>query len=102
MGSFCYMLAVICVLYCQDSVYRLNAIVATTFICFAVHQLVTPNAIRKVLGGRPTDTKTLTPEQIEKAMAEIMAMEKELLGETNAEEGTDNDSALPPAQPNTE
>lgn len=90
------MLAVICVLYCQDSVYRLNAVVAATFICFAVHQLVTPNAIRPELGGPPTDTKKLTPEQIEKAMAEIMAMEKELLGETEAApvESTENGSAL--------
>lgn len=78
------MLAVICVLYCQDSVYRLNGVVATTFICFAVHQLVTPNAIRKDLSGPPTDTKKLTPEQIDKAMAEIMAMEKELLDESSA------------------
>lgn len=90
------MLAVVCVLYCQDSVYRLNAIVATAFICFAVHQLVTPNAIRKDLGCPPKDTKKLTPEQIDKAMEEIMAMEKDLLDTTApAAEETNDDSALP-------
>lgn len=41
-GTIFYILAAICVLYCQDSIYRLNSIISTVFMFVALHQIITP------------------------------------------------------------
>lgn len=45
MSSFCYVMAMICVLYCQDSLYRLNAIIASMFIVIALQQFFMPKML---------------------------------------------------------
>lgn len=41
--SYClYTLAVISVLYCQESVWRLSYLIAFTFVLLALHQLISP------------------------------------------------------------
>lgn len=37
-----YILAAICIIYCQDSVYRLNAVISTAFVFIALHQIFAP------------------------------------------------------------
>lgn len=54
--SLFYLLAVICVLYCQESIYRLNAVIPVMFMVVAIHQLVMPKFTPSVA--------TLTPDQI--------------------------------------
>lgn len=36
------MLSAGCILYCQESMYRLNAIICTVFIILSLHQILTP------------------------------------------------------------
>lgn len=40
-------MAIICVLYCQDSLYRLNAIISGVFIIIALQQLFMPKMMPK-------------------------------------------------------
>lgn len=40
-------MAIICVLYCQDSLYRLNAIISGMFIIIALQQLFMPKMQEK-------------------------------------------------------
>lgn len=47
MCSLCYMMAIICVLYCQDSLYRLNAIIASIFVIIALQQFFMPKMLVK-------------------------------------------------------
>lgn len=47
MCSLCYMMAIICVLYCQDSLYRLNAIIASVFVIIALQQFFMPKMLVK-------------------------------------------------------
>lgn len=47
MCSLCYMMAIICVLYCQDSLYRLNAIIASIFVIIALQQFFMPKKLVK-------------------------------------------------------
>ena len=41
-SGFFYMGAILCVLYCQDSVFRLSYVIAGTFILITLHQLLAP------------------------------------------------------------
>lgn len=47
MSSLCYVMAIIAVLYCQDSLYRLNAIISSMFIIIALQQLFMPKLLAK-------------------------------------------------------
>lgn len=47
MSSLCYVMAIIAVLYCQDSLYRLNAIISSMFIIIALQQLFMPKLLVK-------------------------------------------------------
>ncbi|KAL5277878.1 PGAP1 family protein [Megaselia abdita] len=38
LGSVLYVCAVICIIYCQDSVYRLNGVISSVFLVMTVHQ----------------------------------------------------------------
>ena len=41
-SSLCYIAAVICVLYCQESIFRLNYVIGGVFSTIALHQLLAP------------------------------------------------------------
>lgn len=41
------MMAIICVIYCQDSLYRLNAIIASIFVIIALQQFFMPKMLVK-------------------------------------------------------
>lgn len=45
--SLCYVMAIIAVIYCQDSLYRLNAIISSMFIIMALQQLFMPKLLVK-------------------------------------------------------
>lgn len=47
MSSLCYVMAIIAVLYCQDSLYRLNAIISSMLIIIALQQLFMPKLLVK-------------------------------------------------------
>lgn len=47
MSSLCYVMAIIAVLYCQDSLYRLNAIISSMLIIIALQQLFMPKLLMK-------------------------------------------------------
>ena len=66
-----YILAAISVLYCQDSVYRLNGIISTIMVVISVHQIVAPKM-------RPACLMPLTPEEAE--AKERMDKFRDLLG----------------------
>lgn len=40
LSGFLYIAAVVCIIYCQISLYRLNFIIALTFVVITIHQLV--------------------------------------------------------------
>jgi hypothetical protein len=41
-SSICYIGAVLCVLYCQNSIYRLNYIISAIFVAVTLQQLAAP------------------------------------------------------------
>lgn len=41
-SSLCYVAAVICVLYCQESIFRLNYVISGVFLIISLHQLLGP------------------------------------------------------------
>lgn len=47
MSSLCYVMAMIAVLYCQDSLYRLNAIISSVLFIIALQQLFMPKLLVK-------------------------------------------------------
>lgn len=47
MTGLCYVMAIIAVIYCQDSVYRLNAIISSMLIIIALQQLFMPKLLVK-------------------------------------------------------
>lgn len=49
MSSLCYVMAMIAVLYAQDSLYRLNAIITSVFIIIALQQAFMPKLLMKNL-----------------------------------------------------
>lgn len=42
MSTLCYLMAIICVIYGQDSIYRLNAIISSMFVIIALQQVFMP------------------------------------------------------------
>lgn len=71
MSSLFYMLAVICVLYCQESIYRLNGVIPVMFMAVALHQLLMPKFKPSVV--------TMTPAQIELS-EKVQKLKKSILG----------------------
>lgn len=71
MTSLFYMLAVICVLYCQESIYRLNAVIPVMFMAVALHQLLMPTF-------KPPAVATMTPEELELS-EKVQKLKKTLL-----------------------
>lgn len=72
------MLAAGCILYCQESVYRLNAVICTVFIILALHQFITPIIMAK----SPEDEST------EKLSEKIEKLEEEIKKSTTVETNT--------------
>lgn len=77
-------MAALCMLYAQDSFYRLNAFIAATFVCLAAHQWLTPlmsvqsgdnaDADAAAAGGAPK--KRMTPAEIDAMLEKIMEAER--------------------------
>lgn len=70
-ASIFYMLAAGCVLYCQESVYRLNAVICTVFIIMALHQFLTPFLLRPQSIediDKPTENLVEKIEKLEKEL----------------------------------
>lgn len=77
------MMAALSILYGQDSIYRLNAFVAATFVCLAAHQWLTPTVVPIVesadidADGQPRQKKKpLTPAEIDDMLEKLMAAER--------------------------
>lgn len=45
LSHFLYIFAASCILFCQDSVYRLNGIICGVFIVITIHQLLMPKKL---------------------------------------------------------
>lgn len=74
-------MAALCMLYAQDSVYRLNAFISATFVCLAVHQWLTPlMAVQtpeyETANGSRSNKKPMTPEEIDAMLEKIMEAER--------------------------
>ncbi|XP_031625609.1 GPI inositol-deacylase [Contarinia nasturtii] len=63
MSSLCYVMAIIAVLYCQDSLYRLNAIISSMFIIIALQQLFMPKLLVK---NEPKDENVIDVDLLER------------------------------------
>lgn len=63
MSSLCYVMAIICILYCQDSLYRLNAIIASMFIIIALQQLFMPKMLVK---NEPKDDNIIDTDLLDR------------------------------------
>uniref|UniRef100_U5EZS7 GPI inositol-deacylase n=1 Tax=Corethrella appendiculata TaxID=1370023 RepID=U5EZS7_9DIPT len=61
-SSLFYILAVICVLYCQESLYRLNFIICTVYMLIAIHQLISPKC--KEISQEQDDTSKIDLDKI--------------------------------------
>lgn len=63
MSSLCYVMAIIAVLYCQDSLYRLNAIISSMFIIIALQQLFMPKLLVK---NEPKEVNVIDTDLLER------------------------------------
>lgn len=63
MSSLCYVMAIIAVLYCQDSLYRLNAIISSMFIIIALQQLFMPKLLVK---NEPKEENVIDTDLLER------------------------------------
>lgn len=63
MCSLSYVMAIICVLYCQDSLYRLNAIIASMFIIIALQQFFMPKMTVK---NEPKDENIIDTDLLDR------------------------------------
>lgn len=77
-GSMLYLMAALCILYGQDSVYRLNAFLAATFVCLAAHQWMSPLHVPATDVDAPQGPKKkpLTPAEIDEMLEKIMEAER--------------------------
>lgn len=88
MSSLCYVMAIIAVLYCQDSLYRLNAIISSMFIIIGLQQLFMPKLLVK---NEPKDENVIDTDLLER----VRRLREDM---------TSTDLKLPPAsdQPNSD
>lgn len=63
MSSLCYVMAIIAVLYCQDSLYRLNAIISSMLIIIALQQLFMPKLLVK---NEPKEESVIDTDLLER------------------------------------
>lgn len=63
MTSLCYVMAIIAVLYCQDSLYRLNAIISSMLIILALQQLFMPKLLVK---NEPKEENVIDTDLLER------------------------------------
>lgn len=68
-------MAVICVLYCQDSLYRLNAIIASMLIIFALQQLFMPKLLVKNVPKEENGIDTDLLERVRRLREDMVASE---------------------------
>lgn len=92
MSSLCYVMAIIAVLYCQDSLYRLNAIISSMFIIIGLQQLFMPKLLVK---NEPKEENVIDTDLLERVrrLREDMST-LELKNPTLHEQP----SSIPPAQ----
>lgn len=70
----CYILAIICVLYCQDSFYRLNATISAIFLVVGVQQLLMPS-IKKAGEVRETEADMELMDRVRRLKEDMVASE---------------------------
>lgn len=75
-GAMCYMMAVICVLYCQDSFYRLNATLSAIFLVVGVQQLMMPS-IKKRGEVEQTEADVELMDRVRRLKEDMIASEME-------------------------
>lgn len=70
------MMAIVCVLYCQDSFYRLNATITSIFIVIAAQQLFMPKIKKR---GELTDNMADTElmDRVRRLKEDMIASEME-------------------------
>lgn len=92
MSSLCYVMAIIAVLYCQDSLYRLNAMISSMFIIIALQQLFMPKLLAK---NEPKEVNVIDTDLLDRVrrLREDM-ITTELKGSPSA----DQPSSIPAAQ----
>lgn len=88
-------MAIICVLYCQDSLYRLNAIISGIFIIIALQQLFMPKMQPKRQVVEETGIDIDLMERVRRLKEDMAASE---LGGSSAT-AESNDSAPPSSIP---
>lgn len=72
----CYMMAVVCVLYCQDSFYRLNATISAIFIVVACQQAFMPTIKKRgEIIDNPVDVDLM--DRVRKLKEDMVASEME-------------------------
>lgn len=72
----CYMMAIVCVLYCQDSFYRLNATITSILIVVAAQQLLMPRIKKRgELTENVADTELLN--RVRRLKEDMIASEME-------------------------
>lgn len=89
MSSLCYVMAIIAVLYCQDSLYRLNAIISSMLIIIALQQLFMPKLLVK---NEPKEENVIDTDLLERVrrLREDMST-----SELKAPPASDQPSSLP-------
>ena len=75
MSSLFYMLALLSVIYGQDSLYRLNAIIASVFVVIALQQLLMPKVMEKKEKVQETQADRDVLEKIRKLREDMIASE---------------------------
>lgn len=79
MSSLCYLMAVIAVIYCQDSIYRLNAIISSIFIVVALQQTFMPKITTRddILENNTATEDVGLMDRVRKLREDIVASELE-------------------------
>lgn len=75
-GAMCYMMAVICVLYCQESFYRLNATISAIFLVVGAQQLFMPK-MKKRGDVQVNDADVELMDRVRRLKEDMVASEME-------------------------
>lgn len=89
-------MAIICVLYCQDSLYRLNAIISGIFVIIALQQLFMPKMLAKRQVVQETGIDIDLMERVRRLKDDMAAFE---VKPPPAGENLDHDHAEPNSIP---
>lgn len=90
-STLCYMMAIICVIYCQDSIYRLSAIISSVFIVIALQQMFMPKMPEKLDKPIETDIDIDLMDRVRQLRDDMAASElKEQANNETAQESLPN------------